>query len=55
VRLAADYERLEFLRVLRSHETERISEPGALIVPPMARDGLIGPLPAATPPEAADG
>ena len=55
VRLAADYERLEFLRVLRSHESERISEPGALIVPPMARDGLIGPLPAATPSEAADG
>lgn len=34
VRLAADYERLEFLRVLRSHESERIAEPGALIPPP---------------------
>ena len=34
VRLAADYERLEFLRVLRSHESERITEPGALIAPP---------------------
>ena len=35
VRLAADYERLEFLRVLRSHETEPITEPGALIPPPV--------------------
>ena len=35
VRLAADYERLEFLRVLRSHETEAITEPGALIPPPI--------------------
>jgi rod shape-determining protein MreC len=34
VRLAADYERLEFLRVLRSHATEAITEPGALIPPP---------------------
>jgi rod shape-determining protein MreC len=34
VRLAADYERLEFLRILRSHESERITEPGALIPPP---------------------
>jgi len=34
VRLAADYERLEFLRVLRSHENERIDQPGGLIVPP---------------------
>ncbi|NBV59849.1 MAG: rod shape-determining protein MreC [Rhodobacteraceae bacterium] len=33
VRLAADYERLEFLRVLRSHGTEVITDPGALIVP----------------------
>jgi len=55
VRLAADYERLEFLRVLRSHESERIAEPGALILPPMAQEGFIGPLPAATSSEAADG
>jgi rod shape-determining protein MreC len=34
VRLAADYQRLEFLRVLRSTATERISDPGGLIVPP---------------------
>jgi rod shape-determining protein MreC len=46
VRLAADYERLEFLRVLRSHETERIAEPGALIPPPV--------LPAPVEPVAAD-
>ncbi|MGZ9811033.1 rod shape-determining protein MreC [Pseudoroseicyclus sp. H15] len=32
-RLAADYERLEFLRVLRSPETEQITDPGALLVP----------------------
>ena len=31
--LAADYQRLEFLRVLRSHETEPISDPGGLIAP----------------------
>jgi rod shape-determining protein MreC len=39
---AADYLRLEFLRVLRSHEAERIEEPGALIAPPW------GPLPPPT-------
>lgn len=33
VRIAADYERLEFLRVLRSYETERITSPGRLIAP----------------------
>ena len=31
--LAADYERLDYLRVLRTHERERITDPGALIVP----------------------
>ena len=34
VRLSADYERLEFLRVLRSHRGEVIEDEGALIVPP---------------------
>lgn len=34
VRLAADYERLEFLRVLRSHPAERLQDSGALIPPP---------------------
>ena len=33
VRLAADYERLEFLRVLRDHGARRVSEPGGLILP----------------------
>ena len=33
VRLAADYERLEYLRVLRHHGRERIKSPGALIGP----------------------
>ncbi|MFI0395340.1 rod shape-determining protein MreC [Paracoccus jiaweipingae] len=45
VRLAADYGRLEFLRVLRSHEAERLTDQGALIPP--TREGFIGPLPAA--------
>lgn len=31
--LSADYQRLEFLRVLRSHALEPITDPGALIVP----------------------
>jgi rod shape-determining protein MreC len=31
VDLADDYERLEFLRVLRSHQTERLADPGGLI------------------------
>lgn len=35
VRLAADYQRLEFLRVLRSHPAEQITEPGVLIPPPL--------------------
>jgi len=35
VRLAADYERLEFLRVLRHHGRERILDPGDLILPAM--------------------
>ncbi len=33
VRLAADYERLEFLRVLRNPGSEAITETGALIIP----------------------
>jgi rod shape-determining protein MreC len=38
VRLAADYERLEFLRVLRHHGREPINDPGALVLPPEAPD-----------------
>lgn len=41
VRLAADYGRLEFLRVLRSHPTEQIAEMGLLIPPPPST--FIGP------------
>ncbi len=32
-RLAADYERLEFLRVLRDHGSRRVSQPSGLILP----------------------
>lgn len=35
VRLAADYERLDFLRVLRSHAAEQITDAGRLIAPPV--------------------
>ncbi|WP_010139947.1 rod shape-determining protein MreC [Oceanicola sp. S124] len=47
VRLAADYERLEFLRVLRHLGTERLSEPGGLIAPeqplPLPEAGALSP------------
>ena len=33
VRLAADYERLEFLRVLRHHGTEAVDDPGGIVTP----------------------
>lgn len=33
VRLSADYERLEFLRILRHHGSEAVRDPGALVVP----------------------
>ncbi len=53
VRLAADYERLEFLRVLRNYGHERVTDPGRLIAP----DALLqSPLPdPAQASEAADG
>ncbi|MCP5038062.1 MAG: rod shape-determining protein MreC [Rhodobacteraceae bacterium] len=35
VRLSADYQRLEFLRVLRSHPGESITTSGALVAPPV--------------------
>ncbi|MEM1065950.1 MAG: rod shape-determining protein MreC [Pseudomonadota bacterium] len=44
VRLAADYERLEFLRVLRSQPAETIALPGELIVP----GGILEPPPPET-------
>ncbi len=43
-RLAADYGRLEFLRVLRSHEIEIIADTGGLVAPPLpAPDPDISP------------
>ncbi len=45
--LAADYQRLEFLRVLRSHEIAPITDAGALIAPDPLRElptGMQGPL-----------
>lgn len=51
VRLAADYPRLEFLRVLRSHPAERITESGLLIPPPLPPLLTDGPVPT---PEATD-
>ena len=43
VSLAADYQRLEFLRVLRSHDLEPITDAGGLVAPPL--------LPSSPPPE----
>lgn len=34
VRLSADYERLDFLRVLRSYRNETVTDPGGLLPPP---------------------
>lgn len=48
LRLAADYERLEFLRVLRSPPSERINAPAGLI-------GPVQPAPLETAEEATDG
>ena len=39
VSLSADYQRLEFLRVLRSHQLTPITDAGALIAPPLLPDG----------------
>ena len=43
VGLSADYERLEFLRVLRNRGAERITDPGGLIAPLTSPDA-IGPV-----------
>ncbi len=48
VRLAADYERLSFLRVLRSHPAEQITEAGGLVAPPAVRP-VAEPLPLTLP------
>ena len=45
VRLSADFQRLEFLRLLRHHGTERVYDPGRLILP---QDNLSQTEPAAT-------
>lgn len=55
VRLSADYERLEFLRVLRSQLIEQIDDPGSLIIPaPVTSDSFFGP-PQLLPDETSDG
>lgn len=54
VRLSADIERLEFLRVLRDHGTPEVGSAGALVVPPGAIEDEVEETPA-EPAEAADG
>ena len=47
VTLRADYQRLEFLRVLRSHRVEPITDAGALLAPEPPKPlppGFQGPL-----------
>lgn len=51
LRLAADYGRLEFLRVLRTHAAEMVVDAGAIIVP--GDQGFIGPQMPASPVDAA--
>jgi len=46
VRLAADYERLEFLRVLRDHGARQVGSPSALILPETIPDSGEAPSPA---------
>ncbi len=57
VRLSADYERLEFLRVFRSQPREVINDPGALLAPEVApiTDAPSAEPTAATPTGGADG
>jgi rod shape-determining protein MreC len=38
VRLSADYERLEYLRVLRHHGVESVTDPGAIVEPVTVQD-----------------
>lgn len=54
VRLTADYERLEFLRVLRSHPAERILDAGGLILPLVPVAPVVPDLPAEGGPAAAE-
>lgn len=63
VRPAADFERLEYLRVLRHYGTERITDPGGIVAPAPADPGLavggrgsaVAPDPASEPEAATDG
>ncbi|MFW2588959.1 rod shape-determining protein MreC [Sagittula sp. SSi028] len=55
VRLAADYERLEFLRVLRDHGARRVSTPSGLILPENLPDTAPEPAPVDPPETASDG
>lgn len=48
LRLAADYERLEFVRVLRSERVEAITDPGGLVVPAA---GIVAAPPEPDPPD----
>jgi rod shape-determining protein MreC len=43
VRLSADYERLDFLRVLRSLPKEPLRDPGGLVAPPQDAAAVLGP------------
>lgn len=54
VRLAADYERLEFLRVLREYGHEDISDPGGMIAPAIL-PGRVQPRPETPDPAEGDG
>lgn len=56
LRMAADYGRLEFLRVLRSHPAEALSDQGTLIPPPggVVPNDVAAPV-AAVAPQASDG
>ncbi len=45
LRLAADYERLEFLRVLRASGVEGITDPGGLVLPNLPEQGPPQPQP----------
>ncbi|WP_121631332.1 rod shape-determining protein MreC [Tropicibacter alexandrii] len=55
VRLAADYERLEFLRVLRDHGARRVDNPAGLILPEDLPDAGPAPDTASEPEPETDG
>ena len=59
VRLSADFARLNFLRVMRSHPGTTLSDPGGIIGPPWPLDELgpevVEPVPIPVPRDAAAG